>query len=90
MCHAGSGKGSARATLTVLRAHCTAARVAALFGREKARSGAVCVSRSRARLALRPWAQATNAGGRRKGVGVSGAGESQSPAALWIPFRPPR
>lgn len=69
MCHAGSGKGSARATLTVLRAHCTAARVAALFRREKARSGAVCVSRSRARLAPRPWAQATNAEGRRKEVG---------------------
>lgn len=40
-CGAGSVKGSVRATLIVFREHSTAAWMASLFRREKARTGAV-------------------------------------------------
>lgn len=46
-----------------------AAWPASLFGREKAGTGAVCLSRSHARLETRPRAQAVNARGRREGKG---------------------
>lgn len=78
-CGAGLVKGSVRAALIVLGAGGTAAWTASLFGREKARTGAVRVSRSHARLETRPRAQTINARGRREGrggVGMSGAGEN--------------
>ena len=76
-CSTGSVKRSARAALIVLRARDTAAWTASLFGREKARTGAVRVSRSHARLETRPRVQTINARGRREGkggVGMSGNG----------------
>jgi len=63
----GSVKGSARAAVVVLGAGGSAAWTAALFGREKARTGAERVSRSHARLETRPQAPTINARGRREG-----------------------
>lgn len=68
-CGTGSVKGSARAVLIVLRIRSMAARPASLFGREKAGTGAMRVSRSHARLETRTRAQAVNARGRREGKG---------------------
>lgn len=55
-------------------------RAPALFGREKARTGALCVSRSHARLETRPRAQTINAGVRKRGkrgVGMAGNGQGE-------------
>lgn len=68
-CGMGWVKGSGRAALIVHGACSMAAWTASLFGREKARTGSVSVSRSHTRLETGPRAQTVNARGRREGKG---------------------
>lgn len=82
----GSGtRGQARGQAPRSRWHCArsrrrGSRAPALFGREKARTGALCVSRSHARLETRPRAQTVNARVRKRGkrgVGMAGNGQEE-------------
>lgn len=78
-------RGQARGQAPRSRWHCArsrrrGSRAPALFGREKARTGALCVSRSHARLETRPRAQTVNARVRKRGkrgVGMAGNGQEE-------------